>query len=136
VAVVFVLLGCFAVGAIADFLLENDLGGTAARVYSLFGNALELTEAQVVIGAVALTSAAMLLIGVGIGRSWSRSGHPRSLRGRIAELESENASLRSRAHLVVIAEAVRARTRAPRASGDPEGDRSARRSEMPADHGS
>lgn len=96
--IAFILLGLLAAGVVVDFVVENDLGDGSTG-FSLLGGSFSFSESQLVIGAAVLGALSVLLVGLGIGvlrGSWSKRS---ALKRRMEELESENAALRSRAHL-------------------------------------
>jgi len=102
--IAFILLGALALGVVVDLVVESDLTGGATG-YSLLGSSLSLSEWQVIVGAALLGAASVGLIVLGVGLLRGSWGRRRSLKRRLAELESENAALRSKIHL---AAAVRA----------------------------
>lgn len=98
--VVLIVLGLAAAGVVADFLVENDLATAAQESFALFGGSFELSRPRLVLAASVLGAAAVLFVVLGLGVARGSWGRRRSLKQRMAELERENTSLRSKLRLV------------------------------------
>ncbi len=116
-----ILLGLLSAGVVVDFAVENDVVAGAERTYSLFGGSFTISDMQLVIGAAVLGALAFVLVLLGVRMLRGSSGRRRAIKHRVVELERENTSLRSKAHL---AESVNTQT-------PPEAPRT--RPEVPAD---
>ncbi len=95
----FVLLGLLSAGVVVDFVVENDVAANAERTYSLFGGSFTISDMQLVIGAAVLGVLAVVLVFLGVGLLRGSWGRRRAIKHRVVELERENTSLRSKAHL-------------------------------------
>jgi hypothetical protein len=98
--VVLILLGLVAAGVVADFVVENELTTAARESFELFGGSFDLSRPQLVLVAAVLGAVAVLFVILGLGVVRGSWGRRRSLKQRMAELESENTSLRSKLRLV------------------------------------
>jgi len=90
-----VLLGVLAATLVADFVIENWFDA-AERSFSLVGGSFTLSDTQAVLAAAALGAVSVVLIALGFSLLRGSRGRRRAMRDRIAELERENAMLRSR----------------------------------------
>lgn len=94
-----ILLGLLSAGVVVDFAVENDVVASAERTYSLFGGSFTISDMQLVIGAAVLGALAFALVLLGLRMLRGSSGRRRAIKHRVVELERENTSLRSKAHL-------------------------------------
>lgn len=92
--VLLLFLSLVSVGAVVDFLIENDL--TADQSFTMFGATFRAPESGVVIIAAALGAVAVIFAVIGYRMLRRRRGHRVALKRRVKTLETENAQLRVR----------------------------------------
>ena len=89
--VVSILLGLVLAGALADFLVENDVSTAATQSVTFAGQVVALSTPVLAAIAFGLGVLAVLLVFAGIRRL--RRKRRRSMQDRITQLEDENARL-------------------------------------------
>jgi uncharacterized integral membrane protein len=99
--IAFILLGLLAAGLVADFAAENWSSGASDQTFSLFGGSFTLSQIGLVLGAAVLGVLATVFVVLGANLLRGSRGRRRVLRGRIADLERENADLRAEGPVVV-----------------------------------
>jgi uncharacterized integral membrane protein len=99
--IAFILVGLLAAGLVADFAAENWSSSAADQTFSLFGGSFTLSQTGLVLGAAVLGVLATMFVVLGANLLRGSRGRRRVLRGRIAELERENADLRAKEPVVV-----------------------------------
>lgn len=102
-----ILIGLLAAGVVVDFVIENDLAGAPDQTYALFGGTFTLNQTEVVLGAAVLGAFAVLFVMLGLALFRDSWGRRRETRHRVAELERENAQLRTKPDVVTVPEAGR-----------------------------
>lgn len=100
-----ILLGLAAAGLVADFVIENDLTTASEQTVALFGGSFRFSMSEAVLGAAVLGALSVVLVILGAGLLRGSWGRRRSLKRQIADLEEENAALRSRADVAAAANA-------------------------------
>lgn len=114
--IVLILLGLAVAGVVADFLVENDLTSAPNQTVALFGGSFQLSTPEVGAAVFGALSILLVILGGGLFRgSWGRR---RALKRLIADLEQENAALRSRVELATAAD-TRSSEESPAVAGEP-----------------
>jgi membrane protein implicated in regulation of membrane protease activity len=113
-AILFILLALLLVGAVADFLFENDVATAAPQPMTLAGLTFHLSPPVLAAIAFGMGVLAVLLIFAGI-RRMRRTGR-RTLQDRLARLEEENARLVTHRNLPNV---IRIPDTEPTAAADP-----------------
>lgn len=116
--IVLILLGLAVAGVVADFLVENDLTSAPNQTVALFGGSFQLSTPEVVLGAAVFGALSILLVILGAGLFRGSWGRRRALKRLIADLEQENAALRSRVELATAAD-TRSSEESPAVAGEP-----------------
>jgi hypothetical protein len=91
-----ILLGFAAAGLVADFVVENDLTAAPSQTVSLLGGSFTLSLPGLVLGAAVLGALAVVLVMLGLGLLRGSWGRRKALKQQNADLQLENAALRSR----------------------------------------
>jgi K+-sensing histidine kinase KdpD len=92
-----IVVGLALMGAVADFVIENDIATAATQSFQIAGTTQQLSLPVLVAAAFALGALALGLILLGV-RSMRR-GRRRTLQQRIRTLEDENARLHAQRNL-------------------------------------
>ena len=92
-----ILLGLLVAGALADFLVENDVATAATQSVTFAGQSVQVSTPVLAGIAFGLGVLAVLLILGGIRRF--RRAHRRTMQDRITKLEDENARLATQQNL-------------------------------------
>jgi hypothetical protein len=100
-----IFLGLLTAGAVADFIVENDLLTKSNDTIVVFGTKLTVSGAAPVVGAFLGGVLTVLLIVIGIGLIRGSWGRRRALKRRITELEWKNTELQSRERLRQVVDA-------------------------------
>jgi hypothetical protein len=87
-ALLLILFGVLMVGALADFLYENDLTSAATQPVTVAGTTVHLSTPAIAAIAFGMGVLAVLCIAAGIRRT--RRTRRKTLKDRIARLEEEN----------------------------------------------
>jgi hypothetical protein len=107
--VLMIVLSLASAGVVADYIAENDLLTAPNQSIALFGSHVAVSGVAVVIVPFALgaLSAALFVIGMGLIRG--SSDNWRAMKRRVAELEWEITSLRSKLRLSEVVKAEKQR---------------------------
>jgi hypothetical protein len=119
-ALVLILLGLLLAGALADFLIENDVATAATQPMTMAGITVDLSPPVLAAIAFGMGVLAVLLVLAGIRRMRRKSR--RRLQDRLARLEEENARLathRNLPNVIHIPDTEPVTTADPAASTDP-----------------
>ena len=107
--VLMIVLSLAAAGVVADYIAENDLLTAPNQTIALFGSKVTVSGVAVVIVPFALGALAAALFVIGMGLIRGSSDNWRGMKRRVAELEWEITSLRSKLRLSEVVKAERQR---------------------------
>jgi len=100
-----IFLGLLTAGAVADFIVENNLMSAPNQQVTVFGTSFAVSGVAPIVGAFIAGVITLLLIVIGIGLLRGSWGKRRALKQRIAQLEQQNTELRSRERLQQVVDA-------------------------------
>jgi hypothetical protein len=107
--VLMIILSLAAAGVVADYIAENDLLTAPNHAITLFGSNITVSGVAVVIVPFALGALAAALFVIGMGLIRGSSDNWRAMKRRVAELEWEITSLRSKLRLSEVVKAEKQR---------------------------
>jgi hypothetical protein len=107
--VLMIILSLAAAGVVADYIAENDLLTAPNHAIALFGSNITVSGVAVVIVPFALGALAAALFVIGMGLIRGSSDNWRAMKRRVAELEWEITSLRSKLRLSEVVKAEKQR---------------------------
>jgi hypothetical protein len=93
--VLLMILGLASAGLVADFVIENHLASAPAESFTLFGSTISLSVPALVLSAFVAGALTIVLLKAGMVLARQRGEKRRALRRRVADLEAENAKLRT-----------------------------------------
>ena len=111
--ILLILLGLVAAGIVTDFVVENGLAVPPQESFQLLGGTFHVSRTELVLGAAALGALAIIFLVMGLGLLRGSWGRRRGLKRRVADLERENAEIRSKAHLEALVKPEESRERSP-----------------------
>ena len=107
--VLMIVLSLATAGVVVDYIAENDLLSAPNQSIALFGTNITVSGVAVVIIAFALGALAAALFVIGMGLIRGSSDNWRAMKRRLAELEWEITSLRSKLRLSEVVKAEKQR---------------------------
>ena len=107
--VLMIILSVASAGVVADYIAENDLLTAPNQSIALFGSHVTVSGVAVVIVPFALGALAAALFVIGMGLLRGSSDNWRAMKRRVAELEWEITSLRSKLRLSEVVKAEKQR---------------------------
>lgn len=90
-----IILGTASVGLLADFVIENHLGSAPMESFALFGSSFKMSIPALVLVAFVAGMLTLMLVKTGMSLVRDRRRRRRGLRRHLADLERENAELRT-----------------------------------------
>ena len=90
------ILGLASVGLVADFVLENHLTSAPVESFAVLGSSFKVSVPTLVLGAFVAGAVTLILVRSGMALMRQRRTRRRTLKRRLADLERENAKLRTK----------------------------------------
>ena len=93
--ILLMILGLASAGLVADFVLENDLASAPVESFTIFGSSFRASVPALVLGAFVAGALMLMLMKAGMTLARQRRTRRRDIKRRVADLERENATLRT-----------------------------------------
>ena len=90
------ILGLASAGLVADFVLENHLTSAPLESITILGSSFKVSVPALVLGAFVAGALTLILVKSGMALMRQRRTRRRTLKRRLADLERENATLRTK----------------------------------------
>lgn len=94
--ILLMILGLASAGLIADFVLENHLTSAPVESFTVLGSSFKFSVPALVLSAFVAGALTLLLVKSGMTLMRQRRTRRRTLKRRLADLERENATLRTK----------------------------------------
>jgi hypothetical protein len=94
--VLLMILGLASAGLVADFVLENHLASAPVESFAIVGSSFRVSVPALVLGAFVAGALTPMLMKAGMTLARQRRTRRRDLKRRLADLERENATLRTK----------------------------------------
>jgi len=94
--ILLMILGLASAGLVADFVLENHLTSAPVESFTVLGLSFKVSVPALVFGAFVAGALTLILVRSGMTFMRQRRTRRRALKRRLADLERENATLRTK----------------------------------------
>jgi hypothetical protein len=94
--ILLMILGLASAGLVADFVLENHLTSAPVESFTVLGSSFNVSVPALVLGAFVAGALTLILLRSGMTFMGQRRTRRRALKRRLADLERENATLRTK----------------------------------------